>query len=111
MGDAALEPSLVDVVPALHAGDDDLGKTTTTDARKKQKDIASSISSIASTASDGTKTEQEEAVAGRGEDILEIPFKVFRVFFVKQQAISCCLWLSTDDTFLLLHANRLTPNF
>lgn len=78
MGDAALEPSLVGV-PALHAGDDDLGKITT-DVQKMQKDIASSISSTASAAIDGTKAGQEEAMAGRGEHTLEIPLKVFGRF-------------------------------
>ncbi|CAM9337250.1 unnamed protein product [Ectocarpus fasciculatus] len=73
MGDAALEPSLVGV-PALHAGDDDLGKITT-DVQNMQKDIASSISSTASTAIDGTKAGREEAMAGRGEHTLEIPLK------------------------------------
>ncbi|CAM9226801.1 unnamed protein product [Ectocarpus sp. 6 AP-2014] len=72
MGDAAIEPSSVGV-PALHAGDD-LGKITK-DLTKTQKDIASGISSTASAASDGTKTGQEEAVAGRGEDTPDIPFK------------------------------------
>ncbi|CAM9131093.1 unnamed protein product [Ectocarpus sp. 12 AP-2014] len=74
MGDAAIEPSSVGV-PALHAGDDDLGKITK-DVQKTQKDIAGSISSTASAASDGTKTGQEEAVAGRGEDASDIPFEV-----------------------------------
>lgn len=76
MGDAAVEPSSVGV-PALHAGDGDLGKIRTVIS---QKDIASSISGTASAASDGTKTGQEEAVAGRGEDTLDIPFKVIAIF-------------------------------
>ncbi|CBJ28244.1 Cellulose synthase (UDP-forming), family GT2 [Ectocarpus siliculosus] len=78
MGDAAIEPSSVNV-PALHAGDY-LGQITK-GIKKSQKDTASSISSTASAASDGTKTGQEEAagqeeaVAGRGEDTSDIPFK------------------------------------